>query len=266
MLHALRVYWLLTVALGKGQLQYRASFFSQMVAMAISYGSQFVALRWLTDRFPRVAGWDLQELILLYGLTVLAWGIAESLFIHFERFEQEVSQGAFDRALARPVHPFVTALAGSSPITGVGQLLFAVAAIAWAIWASGMTITAGKLLYLVLAGISGGLIFGASLVAVGAMAFYTRRTESLFWTIIVPGRQLVYYPINLYHRSLQILLMAVMPFAFVNYFPAHALLDKADQLRIPMLAWLSPLVAVGFFYLAYRFWNHGLNRYVGAGS
>ncbi len=247
-------------------MQYRFNFIVQIISMVITYGGQFLILRWLTLRFPRVAGWDLQGMILLYALAIAAWGVAVSLFFHFHRFEEEVRQGTFDRVLVRPVHPFVTALAGSSPVGGAGQLVFAAGAITWAVGVSGLTVTPLKLLYLVATGLGGGLIFGGALVMCGALAFFTRRSITFYWTLVFPARQLVHYPINIYHQTLQAILTVGVPFAFVNYYPAHALLDQAGRLPLPVLAWATPLVGVLFFYLAYLFWITGLRRYSGAGS
>lgn len=262
----LRIFGLLTLALARGRMQYRLNFLAEVLGMLMAYTGQFVALRWLTLRFPAVAGWDFQGIILLYALAILAWGVAVSLFFHFHTFEDQVAQGTFDRVLVRPVHPFVAALAGSSPIAGTGQLLFAVAAIAWAAHAAGLRWTPAKLLYLAGAGLGGGLIFGGALVWCGGMAFYTRRSITFYWTLIFPGRQLIHYPANIYHPALQAFLTAVVPFAFVNFFPAHALLDRAARLPWPLLAWATPLVGAAFFYLCYRFWMSGLRRYAGAGS
>lgn len=266
MLHALRVYGLLTLALARGQMQYRLNFFAQLFSMVITYGSQFLALRWLTLRFPVVAGWNLQGLILLYALAIFAWGVAVSLFFHFHAFEEQVRQGAFDRALVRPVHPFVTALAGSSPIAGAGQLVFAALAITWAATASGLVWSPLKLLYLLATGLGGGLIFGGALVWCGAMAFFTRRSITFYWTLVFPGRQLIHYPVNIYHTAVQTFLTVAVPFAFVNYFPAHALTGATARLPLPLLAWATPPVGVAFFYASYRFWRAGLDRYSGAGS
>lgn len=213
-----------------------------------------------------MAGWDIQGLILLYALAILAWGVAASLFFHFHAFEEEVRQGAFDRALVRPVHPFVTALAGSPPIAGTGQLLFAVAAITWAAITSGAHWRPVKLLYLAATALGGGLIFGGALVVCGAMAFYTRRSITFYWTLLYPGRQLVNYPINIYHTALQTFLTMAVPFAFVNFYPAHAILGRFGDLPLPLLSWLTPLVEIGFFYISYLFWYSGLKRYSGAGS
>lgn len=266
MAHAARMYLLLTLAQARGQMQYRMNFLMQVLSMVLTYSGQFLALRWLTLRFPDVKGWDLQGIILLYALAIFAWGVAVSLFFHFHHFEEEVRQGIFDRVLVRPIPPFVTALAGTSPIAGAGQLIFAVAAIVWAATASGMAWNLPNLLYLLATGVGGGLILGGALVACGAMAFYTRRSITFYWTLIFPGRQLVHYPVNIYHSALQMLLTVGVPFAFINYYPAHALLGRADRLPLPLMAWATPLVGVAFFYLCYLFWVGGLKRYSGAGS
>jgi ABC-2 type transport system permease protein len=59
----------------------------------------------------------------------------------------------------------------------------------------------------------------------------------------------------------------VLPFAFVNYFPAAYFLRRGDGAfgLPPAVGLLTPLIGLVFAALAYRFWRFGLDRYQGVG-
>lgn len=264
--HNLSCYYRMAMAQARSQMQYRFDFIAQIISAVIAYGGQFVSLWWLTARFQSIDGWRLEELILLYALMVLAWGVCVSAFVHLESFEDFVRDGSFDRSLLRPMNPLLHVLGSRSPIAGLGQFVFAVAAFTFAIIKSGVPLTPLKLIYLVLAGIGGGLIFGAALVWVAAIAFWTTRSYAIFWNLVFPARQLVQYPISVYNRWIQLVLTIAVPFAFINYFPVHVILGKTQQLRFPILAWLTPVVGVAAISVAYQFWRWGTRFYTGTGS
>jgi ABC-2 type transport system permease protein len=59
----------------------------------------------------------------------------------------------------------------------------------------------------------------------------------------------------------------VLPFAFVNFYPAHYFLDKAGgDLFFPVIQYGTPVVGIVFFLLAYQFWKVGVNKYESTGS
>ncbi|HTD36053.1 MAG TPA: ABC-2 family transporter protein, partial [Candidatus Limnocylindrales bacterium] len=75
------------------------------------------------------------------------------------------------------------------------------------------------------------------------------------------------YPITIYSRGVRLLLTFVVPFAFMNYFPARYFLHKAHEgamLPAPV-GLLTPAIGVVAVAIAYVFWRIGLNRYSGVG-
>jgi len=75
------------------------------------------------------------------------------------------------------------------------------------------------------------------------------------------------YPLSIYNRVVKVILAFVIPFAFMNYFPATFFLDKTeDALHFsPEIGLFAPVVGLICFGVAYAFWRVGLNRYEGVG-
>jgi len=259
-------YLRMALAQARSQMQYRFNFVASIVSMVLTYGGQFVSLYWLAQRFETIGGWRLEEIALLYALAILGWGVAVSFFFSLQGFEDQVRQGTFDRALLRPINPLLTVLGSQPPIAGMGQFVFSIAAFLFAVHAAGIRLGPVKLAYLVFTAIGGGLILGAALIAVAAMAFWTTRTYTFYWSLVFPARQLINYPVSIYHRALQVVLTVVVPFAFINYFPAHVLLNRVEELPYPVMAWATPVVGVLAIAAAYGFWSLGARNYASTGS
>ncbi len=264
--HNISSWWRMIGAQARSQMQYRVNFYAMVVSMVLTYGGQFISLFWLTERFKNIAGWQMEELVLLYALAILAWGVCVSFFFSLHGFEDQIRNGTFDRALLRPMNPLFHVLGSQSPIGGMGQFVFSILAFLWAMRATGVGITFGRLVYLVLTAVGGGFILGAAIVVVAALAFWTTRTYTFYWSLVFPARQLINYPVSIYHRALQLVLTVAVPFAFINYFPAHVLLGKTELLAYPILAWATPVVGVLTLLAAYRFWSWGTKYYSGTGS
>jgi ABC-2 type transport system permease protein len=164
------------------------------------------------------------------------------------------------------MNPLLHVLGSNSPIAGIGQFVFSLAAFAFAMHQAGVRLTLVKVLYLILTAIGGGLILGAAMIGVAAITFKTVRSQTFYWSFIFPARQLINYPISIYHWGLQLFLTVGVPFAFVNYFPAHVLLDRVQELPHPFMAWLTPLVGLAAVTVAYQAWSWGMRHYTGTGS
>jgi ABC-2 type transport system permease protein len=266
MMHSFSCYLRMAAAMARSRMQYRFNFLTQILSMVFTYSGQFVALFWLTQRFQTVGGWGFEEIILLYALAILAWGVCVSVFFGLQGFEDIVRNGTFDRALLRPMNPLLHVLGSNSPISGIGQFVFSILAFSFAIRKAGVPLTLVKLLYLVLTALGGGLILGAAMIGVATLTFWTVRSYVFYWSLVFPARHLINYPISIYHWSFRLFLTVVLPFAFVNYFPAHVLLDRVAELDFPLLAWLTPVVGVAAVAVAYRAWTWGARYYTGTGS
>ncbi len=259
-------YLRMIMAQARSQMQYRFNFVASIISMVLTYGGQFVSLYWLTQRFQSIDGWMLEEIVLLYALAILAWGVAVSFFFSLHAFEDQIRQGTFDRALLRPINPLITVLGSQSPIAGMGQFVFSIAAFLFAVKAANIHLTATKLFYLIFTAIGGGFILGGAIIAVATLAFWTTRTYTFYWSLVFPARQLINYPVSIYHKALQIALTTVVPFAFINYYPAHVLLEKTDRLSFPLLAWATPVIGVVVLVASYGFWSLGTRFYSSTGS
>ena len=89
----------------------------------------------------------------------------------------------------------------------------------------------------------------------------------LRWFALQLETEFTRYPLSIYARPVRYVLTFLLPFAFINYFPATYFLDKTDAtLGLPIaIGLITPLIGIVFSLLAYAFWRAGLDRYQGVG-
>jgi viologen exporter family transport system permease protein len=116
--------------------------------------------------------------------------------------------------------------------------------------------------------VGGALIdLGISLI-VATISFWFIRVDTLRWVVMSLEQDFTRYPISIYTRGVRIILTFVLPFAFMNYFPATYFLQKAEiGLHLnPAVGLLTPAIGVAWLAVSYAFWRVGLRHYQGTGS
>jgi ABC-2 type transport system permease protein len=145
---------------------------------------------------------------------------------------------------------------------GLGFVLFIISAnrvgIAW---------TPHLIIYYILALFGGVLIQGAVFLFFATLCFYIVKSdnlrEMLYWNL----RRFAGYPISIFHKYIQWLLMYIIPFAFVNYFPAQYLLRKQDMRAYPEIyIYMAPFVGIVMSTFAYLFWRFSVRYYKSTGN
>jgi ABC-2 type transport system permease protein len=147
-------------------------------------------------------------------------------------------------------------------------LLLGIMTLAFATAAAGVRIDWTYLLFVPLVVAGGALIdLGISLV-VATVSFWFIRVDTLRWVVMSLEQDFTRYPISIYTRGVRIVLTFVLPFAFMNYFPATYFLQKAETgLHLnPAIGLLTPAIGLAWLAASYAFWRVGLRHYQGTGS
>ena len=127
--------------------------------------------------------------------------------------------------------------------------------------------TPAKLLILLLGIASAAAIFVSILLLSATLCFWTVETTELFNSLTYGGREMMSYPITIYHQLLQRFFLFVVPLAFGAYIPVCYLLDRPLPFDMPgVVAFAAPLVALTFALVAGAIWRFGVHHYQGTGS
>lgn len=115
--------------------------------------------------------------------------------------------------------------------------------------------------------LGGSMVQAASLIASSTMSFFTVGSNPVMDFLLWDMKQFTNYPITIFPKGIQFILTFLLPFAFINFYPASALLGKSIPDGYPaVLPGLSPLVGLLVFILSILMWNRGLSHYKSTGS
>ncbi len=252
----------------KAWFQYRVDAVLRSLAVFLREATGIIVIYFTLLRFDTLNGWSLQEMLFLFSLLFLTYGIMILFFTGLRDLGYSVRDGSFDRFLLRPrgvlfqiifVNADWFAAIGHG---GLGIALFLISA-----GNVGIRWNVANVLYYLTSIIGGVLIQGAIFLFFGTLNIYLLKTDSLKELMYWNMRKFAGYPISIFHRVIQIGMIYVVPFAFVNYFPAQFLLRKEDMALYPhMFLYITLPVGIVLYLLAYVFWRFSIRFYKSTGN
>lgn len=247
--------------------QYRTSFVSFLFAQALVTTLEFVALILLLQLVPTLGGWTPTEVVFLYALATVPFGIGDVLISSIERTAVHVRAGTFDRILLRPLPALFQISALEFELRRVGKLLPPLAVGAWAVANVDVSWTPSRIALLALAVVCGTAIYSALWIATAAISFWAVASQEATNAVTYGGQTANEYPLHLYRNWIRATLGWGIPLAFVSYVPSQWLLNSENPLDLPdWLVFLTPAVAVAMLGFAMLCWRTGIRHYQSTGS
>lgn len=252
----------------KSKIEYRFTFVMDMFTSIIIYSTAYLGIWIILNRFQAIQGWTFYEVMLLFNLNLLAFGLSSFfLFAPMRILEMMIQQGSFDLILVKPLNPFLHILVRQYSHGYFGHIILATVMLSISFSNLNIHWTLIKVVFLGLDLIGAALIISAVYVATGALSFWIVKVGFIMDTFIYSIREAVNYPVSIYGKAITVLLTFGIPYAFISFYPAQHLLDgKGETLFHPILQYGTPVVGIAMFLLAYKFWTIGVNRYESTGS
>ena len=263
MLDVYRQYWRINLLT---TLEYRTNFLLWFGFTFVYHGSAIAAL-WVTlSNFPSMNGWDFRNMAFLYALWMVSHAINATLFSTVGSIPEWIRDGEFDRLLVRPLDELFQVISTPGAIFP-DELLLALAFLVFAVIVNHIAITAGFVFLVTLIVVGGALIDLSIGLIISTVAFWFVQVDALRWIVLQLEQEFTRYPLSIYSKGVRLLLAFVIPFGFMNYFPASYFLHKADNgLGLPLaIGLLTPVIGIASLIVAYGFWRVGLERYQGVG-
>ncbi len=251
------------------EMAYRGTFLVVIVGQWVSYGATFLSIYIMVSSFNILGGWNGSEVLMLYGLSLMSYAIGASFFYNFSRgLASRIRSGEFDASLTKPIHPFLHEVFSAGYNVGyISHFTVSLIIMAIALRSISFTPTVQSILFLILGVLGASLIQGASLIAASTMSFFTVGNNPIADFLLWDMKEFTNYPITVFPKGIQFVLTFILPFAFMNFYPASALLDKPIPEGYPaVLPFLTPLAGVLVFSLSILLWNWGLKHYKSTGS
>lgn len=254
----------------KAQMQYRVDLILDILTYFLVTALEFATLLIYFVPFPTLLGWKIGEIALLGAVVSLGFGLAELFGGGIDNFAVVIRQGDFDRILLRPVTALLQVSTTQFRLRRFGRITQGLGAFVLALFllqGTQLNWTLEKVLILGLGIVSSALLFVSALLLGATVCFWTIETTELTNILTYGGRELLSYPLTIYHQLMQRLFVFVIPLAFGTYIPVCSLLGRALPFGLPdWLAFCSPLIALLFALAALAFWRSGVRHYQSTGS
>lgn len=252
----------------KSWFQYSVDAVLRSLAVFIREAVGIIVIYFSMLKFDTLNGWNIHELMFLFSLLFLTYGILIIFFTGLRDFGKTVRSGGFDRIILRPRGLLFQLIFSDADWFaaighgGLGIVLFVISA-----GKVGISWNVGTVFYYIAAVIGGVLIQGAMFVFIATLNIYLLETGSLVRLFYWDLRKFAGYPISIFHKAIQFCMIYVVPFAFVNYFPAQYLLRKEDMADYPAIyMYLTPVVGMVLYLAAYGFWRYSIRFYKSSGN
>lgn len=250
------------------RIQYRVDSIVAALAVFLREATSIVVIYLALIKFDYINGWNVNEMLFLFSLLFVTYSIIVVLFADLRDFSCMIREGRFDRLMVRPRGLLCQLISNNADVIAalghgmLGIILFLVSAgrvgVQWNL------MTAGYYISTIIGGV---LIQGGMFIIFSSLSFYFVETNSIreifYWNM----RKFAGYPISIYNKLIQGVMIYVVPFAFVNYFPAQYLLRKPDMKEYPMAyMYIAPIVGILVYLAAYVFWRISVKHYKSTGN
>jgi ABC-2 type transport system permease protein len=251
----------------RSQLAYPVSFALDAVAQVIGQGIELIVILVVFTRTTSLGGFDRTEVLVMYGLAATAFGLADLAVGQIEELPEYIRTGELDVLLLRPLGTLTQLLSADIALRRLGRVAIGLVVLGWALAGAGIAWTPARVLLAATAPVVGGIIFAAIWVAATTVSFWLVDGREVANSVTYGSNFSTSYPITVYGPWLRRVMCFAVPAAFVAYFPALALLGRADPLGLPdALQWSSPVVAAIAVAAATLIWRTGVRHYQGTGS
>ncbi len=258
----LKIYIKIQIQDIKSKMSYRSDFFISMIGMLFTNISGYLAF-WITfQNFPSIMGWNYNEMLFMYGFSLLALTPVQIFFDNNWNLRFYVYSGDFIKYCFRPINLFFYYISEVFDIKGMAQFLFGAVMLAYSWNRIGLEVSVFMIIKLIVALVTASLFMIALMNAAAATCFWIINSGYVM-VFVNKFKDFAKYPVSIYNSVFRFIFTFMIPIAFIAYYPGLAFL-RPDNM--PLLTYLSPVIGVMFFYLSYRIWMKGAMSYTGTGS
>lgn len=236
----------------KAAVSLRGAFLLQVGMMAVNDLLLFVFWWILFQRFPNIGGWQIGDMLLLYGTVCTGFGLAVVTGGGVLDLGRAIHEGGLDVYLTQPKDVLVQALGSRSVTSGFGDVATGVVLLS-----SSGKLSLENLPLAVIAVLASGSVFLAVGVLFHSSAFWLGNVSTLArqaWEFVLAFSL---QPEPIFAGRLRALLFTLLPAGFVGFLPAALVREPSWSGLFSAMG--GAVLFIGLARVAFRL---GLRRYV----
>lgn len=248
-LNIIKCYFKLNLA---SALEYRASFLSQALGMALS-NSTFIFFWWIAFQQlgGRIAGYSFQDELFVWAVTSSAFGLGNVFFNNVSNITKLIVTGELDTFLLQPCNILVSVLCARTNLSAYGDLAYGFILMGLVF---GGNLTAW--LWFLIGMVIGALLFSAITLTAHTVSFYWGDAALLGSLAQEFAINFSIYPDKIYGPAVRALMFSLIPIGLAVHVPLRLFRDFSPLIAVAALAGTALYCAfAGWFFL------RGLRRY-----
>lgn len=247
----------------KRMMEYKGDFIVGIIGFLFAQCTNMLFLWIIFRQIPSLMGWTLNQVVFIYGFSLIPKGIDHLLFDNLWAIGHwTVRKGDFDKYLTRPVNTLFHVMVERLQIDALGELIMGIALICITLPSVDIQWSLLKILLIIAVIPFATLIYTGIKIATAAIAFWTKRSGNITFMFYMVN-DFAKYPVSIYNNAVKFIITYIIPFAFTAYYPAEYILTGNNPLfNIGLTIVISLiLMVIGIFV-----WNKGIRAYESAGS
>lgn len=246
------------------RLEYKKDTIVSIFSFLISNVCAILSIYFIISSIPSLDGWKIEEIGFLYGFSMLPVAFdhlfSDDLWMVAYR---KVQNGEMDRYFLRPVPVLFQVIAETFQPEGFGEMIVGIVMIVMCGNLVNVNWSFGMIMMLIIATIFGALIITSLKILVSSLAFRFKRSGPLL-QIVYNFINYTRYPVSIYPRFIQMILIFVFPFALVISLPIETLLFNTYS------PWILSIIIIGvsllMLTLSIIIWIINIKKYESTGS
>lgn len=246
-----------------GIIEYKLDFFIGLLSV---FFEQILSLTFISIIFlniQEIAGWSYSDLLLIFSFSILGRSIHIIFFDNMWVFGSKyIQKGELDRLLLRPINPLFQLIAEKINYQGIGQIIVGSIALNIALTNLGIEFSVFLLIKIILLIIISGAVYTGIHLFYMTLSIWVIDSLPIFNTIFALN-QFSQYPLNIFPKFLQFILLFIIPYGFTGFIPSNLFFEESIYTK---LLFLSPFFAIALWIINYQFWVFGLKHYKSTGT
>lgn len=235
-----------------------------LAATAMATGIMLIA-----GQFADSLGASIYELLFMQGFALMVDGVFNLFFINnnIDRISRIIGRGQLDHFMIQPV-PIITQLltGGFAPASGSGVLVVGVIVTVISAVKLNLTFTVNVVIKIAVCLILSMILMVSIIYIVSTSAFYSPVASEEIADSVVDFMAIKAYPLNVFPKSIQMILATIMPVGLTAWYPSMYILNVTSEETIKFSAGMLPCVTAVFVMLAVITFRKGMIYYATNGS
>jgi ABC-2 type transport system permease protein len=238
----------------RSHLEYRGAFFSQIFAMIVNNAMWLIFWALFFKRFPVLHGWDIKDVITIWGVTAAGFGLASALCGNALYLPTIVLRGQLDAWLLYPRALLPHLVLGKMSATSWGDAIFG-----YVVYVVFVRPDLEHFALFVLFTLTTTVLLIGFFVLSGSLSFFIGNAEAITEQWRFSLITFSTYPATLFHGGVKLVLYTLIPAGFVSYLPVEVLKRSSVGLTLLTIFGAFAMLALGMlaFYAGLRRYESG---------